>query len=95
MGKPHNYPIVPALHDETQLYTQRRRNSEAAMNYRFTIAELKAFLEASGYVKIQGSAPYPSDADAAAGGVAIGAFYEVGPAHEEGAVEGSLKKRIV
>lgn len=44
-------------------------------------------------LEIQGI--YSSDADAAAAGVSVGEWYEVGVGHLEGAVEGTPKKRIV
>jgi hypothetical protein len=66
-----------------------------AGEYKGRLSQIVTLFVAQGFVRISGAVPYSSDEDAAIGGVAIGEFYEVGIAHEEGAIEGSLKKRIV
>jgi len=95
MAKTHLYPIIPTIDEETQLYTQRRKNSESPTNYRFDISLLMSFFEQQGFIQVKGASPFTSDAFAAAGGVGVGEYYEVGIAHEEGATEGTIKKRII
>lgn len=46
-------------------------------------------------VVVVGNAAYSSDTDAGTAGVLVGEYYEVGPAHDEGAIEGTVKRRIV
>lgn len=46
-------------------------------------------------VVVIGNAAYSSDTEAGTAGVLIGEYYEVGPAHDEGAIEGTVKRRIV
>ncbi len=83
MAKPHLYPTIPSLTLETQLYTQRRSNSESPDNYRFTVQELLDYLVDQGVV-VNAGGPYTSDADAAANGVAVGEYYEVAQANTIG-----------
>ena len=54
-----------------------------------------SFLEIQGFIQVKGSTPFSSDSLAEEGGVAIDEYYEVGIAHEEGAIEGTIKKRII
>ena len=42
---PHLYDPIGFLRRSTQLYTQRRQDSELPKNYKFTIEELVAFLQ--------------------------------------------------
>lgn len=44
MPKPTDYPTIPSLHGETELYTQRRSIGEAPTLYKFTINFLASFL---------------------------------------------------
>lgn len=38
--KPNNFPWIPGLTLETEIYTQRRHTSEAPANYKFTLQTL-------------------------------------------------------
>jgi hypothetical protein len=44
MPKPHLFPDIPAIHEETQLYTQRRTVSESPANFKFTMALVLAWI---------------------------------------------------
>jgi len=44
MAKPTDYPNIPSLHEETEIYTQRRTSGEAPANYKFTIQDLVSFI---------------------------------------------------
>lgn len=89
---PYQFPQLPGLTGETQLYTQRRSNGENPTEYRFTVNDLLVFL-ASNYdlVAIEGS--YASDAAAATGGVAVGGCYELSAGNIYGLPAGTLKRR--
>lgn len=41
---PHLFDPIGFLHRQTQLYTQRRQNSELPENYRFTVEDLALFI---------------------------------------------------
>lgn len=41
---PHLFDPIGFLHRQTQLYTQRRQNSELPENYRYTVEDLATFL---------------------------------------------------
>lgn len=41
---PHLFDDIVFLHRQTQLYTQRRQNSELPENYKFKVEDLAAFL---------------------------------------------------
>lgn len=95
MPKVHLFPVIPGLHSETQLPTQRRSNGEPPANYRFTIDMLQAFFESEyRYVRIAGAAAYISDSAAASAGVSVGEFYELSAGNIYGMAAGLIKKRI-
>jgi len=41
---PHLFDNIGFLHRQTQLYTQRRQNSELPENYKFTVEDIATFL---------------------------------------------------
>lgn len=95
MGKPHLYPIIPSIDKETQIYTQRRKNSETPTNYRFTLEEVMIFLKEEGFVRtITGT--YRNDSLAIAGGGSIGDYYNLAINNEYNIPvgNGGLLKRI-
>ena len=42
--KPYNWPDIPSLHPETQIYTGRRSTDEAPANFKFTLLALAQFI---------------------------------------------------
>lgn len=89
---PHLFTVIPSLHRQTQLYTQRRSNAESPANYRFTIEEIAEFMASEfGVLIIHGQ--YASDADAAAAGCDIDQTYELTADNIYGLPEGILKRR--
>jgi len=92
MPKVHEFPAISSLHPETQLYTQRRSNSETPTNYRFSVEELAAYFFAQ-FNMVQVMGAYSSDSDASSNGIAIGEIYEVTMDNVYGLPEGTLKTR--
>jgi len=50
MAKPHEFPVLPQIKSDTQLYTQRQSDAAQPATYRFTIAQLADFLKSIGFV---------------------------------------------
>jgi len=96
--RPWLFENISSLHPETQIYTSRRRLSEAPSERKYTVSDLAAYLAtAFGFVQVPSTTPYASDAAAGAAGVAIGQFYELRPDNIYGIPTGNggiLKKRM-
>lgn len=93
MPKVHLFDPIGSLHEETQLYTQRRSNAEAPANYRFTVATLVQFVVENFGEFLPG--PYAGDAEAAADGVNVGQYYKLSAGNEWGMPYGVPKIREV
>lgn len=97
-SKPFTFPSIPGpLNASTEIYTQRWDSSLPPDEYKFTVAEIVAYLAALGLLLTAIPGPYDSDADAAAGGVAIGGYYEISISNIYGIPAGNggvLKRRV-
>jgi hypothetical protein len=92
MGKPTDFATIPAIDLKTEIYTQRRTDTEAPMNYRFTVEELAEFLSMTfGLVAIFGE--YRDDVEAASDAVPIGGAYSLTIDNYYGLPEGTIKLR--
>jgi hypothetical protein len=95
--KVHLFPPISSLTPTTQLYTQRRSSAEAPANFRLTLADIAAWLEEQGFLKLPAPGPYVDDDAAGAAGVAVGEYYELAIPNTYGIPVGNggiLKKRI-
>lgn len=93
--KPYTFPLIPALADTTELYTQRRTSVSSPQEYRFTVADLIAFmLDSYNFVFVASDTKFADDSAAATGGVPVGEFYELSADNVYGLPEGLLKRRI-
>lgn len=62
-GEPWQFPVIPALHRRTQVYTSRRNDSVDPQEYRFTLEDIAAFLLSE--FDFVDNAPIDLDVDAA------------------------------
>lgn len=95
MPKVHEFNVISGLAPDTKIPTGQRTGAEPPEDGHFTPAMMEQYLADNGWVKISGSQSHNSDASAAADNVSVGEWYLVGIGHEEGAIDGSLKKRVV
>ena len=92
MPKPTSFSPVPAgIFLDTELYTQRLRAELPEGNYRFTPQDIADLLAGVGYVKVYGS--YPDDTSAEADGVPLGGVYELSEDNIWSLPSGMLKRR--
>jgi hypothetical protein len=94
MAKPTDFAAIPALDPKTQLYTQRRTDTEAPTNYRFSVEELAEFLALNFDLLVLYGA-YKDDLEAGDNGVPIGGGYRLTPDNYYGMPEGIVKVRLI
>lgn len=94
MPKPHEFADAPALHENTQMYTQGLGPGFGNNNYKFTLSNVLTFLTGRNFVQVF-PGEYPDDASAALDSIPVGGLYELSEDNIYGVPAGVLKKRKV
>lgn len=89
---PYTFPDLTDLTDETQIYTQRRSNSDDPADQKFNMGQVVAYVAAQLSV-LSSLGTYSSDEEAEQNGVPVGGFYDLSSSNIYGLPEGLLKKR--